>query len=93
MILYKGNSGQRTHWQEEPAGEPRPAEAQHRPSHSAPKPRQRILPGLERLSRLLPEKAGELETEDILLLLILYLMYRESGDSDLLMILGAMFLL
>ena len=29
----------------------------------------------------------------IFLLLILYLMYRESGDSDLLIIMGAMFLL
>lgn len=45
------------------------------------------------LSRLLPNRLGELETEDIILLLILYLMYRESGDSELLMIMGAMFLL
>ena len=29
----------------------------------------------------------------IILLLILYLMYRESGDSELLIIMGAMFLL
>lgn len=35
----------------------------------------------------------ELETEDIILLLILYLLYRESGDSELLIIMGAMFLL
>ena len=49
--------------------------------------------GLESLSRVLPERIGELETEDIILLLILYLMYRESGDSDLLIIMGAMFLL
>ena len=50
----------------------------------------------DRLSRLVPGKLssiGELETEDIILLLILYLMYRESGDSELLIILGAMFLL
>ena len=45
------------------------------------------------MSRVLPERIGELETEDIILLLILYLMYRESGDSDLLIIMGAMFLL
>lgn len=36
---------------------------------------------------------SQLETEDIILLLILYLMYRESGDSELLMIMGAMFLI
>ena len=40
-----------------------------------------------------PKSFGELETEDIILLLILYLMYRESGDSELLIIMGAMFLL
>jgi len=34
-----------------------------------------------------------LENEDFILLLILYLMYRESGDSELLIIMGAMFLL
>jgi len=52
-----------------------------------------LLSGLEGLGRLLPMKTEELETEDIILLLILYLMYRESGDSELLMIMGAMFLL
>ena len=36
---------------------------------------------------------GELETEDLILLLILYLMYRESGDTELLLIMGAMYLL
>lgn len=45
------------------------------------------------LADLLPKSFGELETEDIILLLILYLMYRESGDSELLIIMGAMFLL
>jgi len=33
------------------------------------------------------------EMEDALLLLILFLMYRESGDKELLIIMGAMFLL
>lgn len=32
------------------------------------------------------------EMEDALLLLILFLMYRESGDKELLIIMGAMFL-
>ena len=35
----------------------------------------------------------DFETEDLLLVLILYLLYRESGDEELLVILGAMFLL
>lgn len=52
-----------------------------------------LLSGLESLKKLIPGKTEELETEDIILLLILYLMYRESGDSELLMIMGAMFLL
>lgn len=53
----------------------------------------------EKLSKLIPgngsqlSQLSQLETEDIILLLILYLMYRESGDSELLMIMGAMFLM
>ena len=42
------------------------------------------------LSRLLSDS---LETEDLLLMLILYLMYRESGDRELLIIMGAMLFL
>ena len=34
-----------------------------------------------------------LETEDLILLLILYLLYRESGDNELLIMMGAMCLL
>lgn len=36
---------------------------------------------------------SRLETEDIILLLILYLLYRESGDEDLLVMMGALFFL
>lgn len=68
----------------------RPAPVPPRPAPARP---QGLLGGLENLGRGLPERIGELETEDIILLLILYLMYRESGDSDLLIIMGAMFLL
>ena len=53
----------------------------------APKPTGNPLGGI------IPKGLGELETEDLLLLLILYLMYRESGDKELLMILGAMLFL
>jgi len=35
---------------------------------------------------------AELETEDYILMLILFLMYRESGDTELLIALGAMLL-
>ncbi len=34
----------------------------------------------------------DMETDDLILALILYLMYRESGDKDLLIMLGAMLL-
>ena len=47
---------------------------------------------LKGLGELIPKTLSELESEDILLLLILYLMYRESGDTELLIIMGAMFL-
>ena len=35
---------------------------------------------------------GELDSEDLLLLLILWLLYRESGDLELLVIMAAMYL-
>ncbi len=35
-------------------------------------------------------EAIDLESDDLLLLLILYLMYRESGDKDLLIMMGAL---
>ena len=37
-------------------------------------------------------KAIDLESDDLLMLLILYLMYRESGDRELLIMMGAMLL-
>ncbi|MEI3101482.1 MAG: hypothetical protein V8T45_06725 [Oscillospiraceae bacterium] len=56
-------------------------------------PEKEPIDRLEELGKALPERIGELETEDVIILLILYLMYRESGDSKLLVIMGAMFLL
>lgn len=35
-------------------------------------------------------EAIDLESDDLLLLLIIYLMYRESGDKDLLIMMGAL---
>lgn len=68
-----------------------PPSAPQQPRRGAPAARQKGL--LEQLGQLLPGTQEPLETEDVILLLILYLMYRESGDSELLMIMGAMFLL
>lgn len=63
---------------------------------AAPRPKpQRRTPPPPKLPILgdLPKKLGELESEDLLLILILYLMYRESGDKQLLLMIGAMYLL
>ena len=102
---YQGNSGRLTHFPEaerprRPAPQKPTPSAPQRPAaktNQRPQPAlpgaQGLLGGLGELGRVLPERIGELETEDIILLLILYLMYRESGDGDLLIIMGAMFLL
>jgi len=97
---YDGNSG-RARWVPEPGeNTPRPAPPPVQPPVQPPRPAPPLRPppapggGLAaQLGKLLPNRLPELETEDLLLLLILYLMYRDSGDSDLLIMMGAMFLL
>lgn len=84
---YQGNTG-RVHRVEE-----RPAPPPPRPAPPPPPPPRREGSVLSSLGRLLPGLGEQLETEDLLLLLILYLMYRETGDSDLLIVMGGMFLL
>lgn len=94
---YQGNSGRMERFNEpgeRPNVRPQPGAQKSPPKKMPPTPaRTNPLQGLESLTKLLPERIGELETEDYILLLILYLMYRESGDSELLIIMGAMFLL
>lgn len=100
---YQGNSGKVVRVEEstasrEPAGRgiapPVPPQNPRRPPPGNPPPFAGALGGIgEKLTKLIPTDIGQLETEDIILLLILYLMYRESGDSELLIIMGAMFLL
>ena len=90
---WQGNSG-RVEKIDEARFRPAPPPAAPRESKSAPpsaQPRQNGL--LENLSKLLPGISEPLDSEDLILLLILYLMYRESHDSELLIIMGAMFLL
>ena len=78
---------------EPPAPRPRP---EHRPPD---REEEKGPPGLlagwgESIGGLLGKlKLQELESEDLLLLLILYFLYRESGDKELLLIMGAMYLL
>lgn len=57
-----------------------------RPRPSPPPPFGGLLPG-----RLL-SGLGELDSGDLLLLLVLWLLYRESGDFELLVIMAAMYL-
>ena len=94
---YDGNTGRVIRVEE-----PSPPPALHQPEiHGAPHrepPRRPSAPAGHgaalpvQLQRLL-SGVGELETEDLLLLLILYLLYRESGDQDWLVTLGAMMFL
>lgn len=103
---YQGNSGRVQRIEESaapPKSPPAPPGRERQTPPSLPRPAKTPSPlgelsgalgGIgERLSKLIPTDIGQLETEDIILLLILYLMYRESGDSELLIIMGAMFLL
>ena len=90
---YNGRTGE-----VRPLGEPRPTPPpppmgpERRPP---PPPSPGPLPaGLwEQLRGMLPGPRAELETEDWILFLILYLLYRETGESELLLTLGAMLFL
>ena len=86
---YEGNTGRVTRMPE-PQDLPPPPPKHRAPAR--PKATPAAAPGPD-LGRLLPGLGEGFETEDVLLLLILYLLYRESGDQELLIILGAMFLL
>lgn len=70
---------------------PRPVPAPPPVSRRPPSPLSGLSGELGRLlSRLSPMN---LETEDLLLAMVLYLMYRESKDEELLFIMAAMFLM
>lgn len=64
------------------------------PPRGMPQPKPPQKPSVfDALGSFLPKKLEGLETEDLLLLAVLYLLYRESGDKEMLIIMGAMFLL
>lgn len=104
---YQGNSGRMERVEEKRPVPPSPAPpAPSAPPPPVPVP-PLSLPGL--LSppprQPMPHSGGGqgsplelfsrlgLDAEDLLMLMILYLLYRESGDTELLMIIGAMFFL
>ncbi len=82
--LYRGNGSRAERVEDNGSREAAPRPKPQRRAQPPPK-----LPILGDL----PKKLGELESEDLLLILILYLMYRESGDKQLLLMIGAMYLL
>lgn len=85
---YRGNGSRPERMEDHPVAARKDATPPTAKKSPKPAPKK---PGLipEKLSRSL----ASLETEDLLLILILYLMYRESGDRELLIIMGAMYLL
>lgn len=93
--LYNGNTGKVVRIDESHEPGRRGGAYDHSPRQGQQNNLRRQNGGglMERLSGLLNIGNEEFETEDIILLMILYLMYRESGDSELLIIMGAMFLL
>ena len=97
---YNGNTG-RVERVEEPfssfsPGAPREPLARQRPRPvQAPPPAARrpgLLSGMTgELGRVLQSLSPmNLETEDLLLILILYLLYRESGDEEFLIMIGGL---
>ena len=101
---YEGNTGRVRYLAEEHGPEPSPGPPppppeppDRKPSGTVPPPHERGNPLSEllprQLQRMLSGSLRDLETEDLLLLLILYLLYRETGDPDWLLTLGAMLFL
>ena len=88
MKRYNGQSGLVTGMPEPPPPPPPVFPPEPGPGPGPRPPAPPLFPGLD-LSRLL----ADLETQDLLLMLILAFLYRESGDIELLVILAAMFLL
>ena len=85
---YRGNGSRPERMEDHPSAKsPTPCRPPFPPPSAKPPKRSGLIP--EKLTKSL----ASLETEDLLLILILYLMYRESGDKELIIIMGAMYLL
>jgi len=96
MRRYDGNTGRYIHVPEsrggggEPAPPPPPVSKEPPQKNQTPPPKS-FGSGLQNfLSNIF---AQGFDTEDLLLFAVLFLMYRESGDKELLIIMGGMFLL
>lgn len=92
MTRYYGNTGRREHFPE-PEPELQSALAQPRekpPRHNSGRGGSQSFDFSKLLSRF---SLSNLEQEDLLLMLVVYLLYRESGDTELLITLGALLFL
>jgi hypothetical protein len=87
-MAYSGAYGRRE--KEAPATAPVTPEAARTPSVQTVSEGERSSMNLQNLLKKI--EAIGMETDDLILALILFLMYRESGDKDLLILLGAMLL-
>ena len=70
----------------------RPREAETGPKNEPQRREPRQRPSFDLWSLFQKTEAAGWETDDLLLALVLYLMYRESGDMDLLIMLAVMLL-
>ena len=93
--VYRGGGGRPQRIEEPSSPPPPPPMPPHAASGTQGPPGAEALAGpvQQMLESLLGRVTGELETEDLILLLILYLLYRESGDTEMILIMGAMLLL
>jgi hypothetical protein len=88
-MAYSGAYGQRKTAQETRAPEPMPEKGLVSSAAKAPQGERTAMNLQSFLKKI---EAVGMETDDLILALILFLMYRESGDKDLLILLGAMLL-
>lgn len=97
MRRYDGNTGRYIHIPDPQPNRSEPALKTEREPVPDPTKTQKMPPpknfgsGLQ--SILSNVFAQGFETEDLLLFAVLFLMYRETGDKELLIIMGGMFLL
>ena len=87
-MAYSGAYGTRDRRPEPPPPEPEDHVRESRPLRREDK----LSGAVGALMKKLESMSTSMETDDLIMALILYLMYRESGDKDLLIMLGAMLL-
>lgn len=75
-----------------PGGAGRPPEPEAETMREPRRTESRPYPSFDLWSLFQKTEAAGWETDDLLLALVLYLMYRESGDKDLLIMLAVMLL-